>query len=143
MPRWPGQGQALTQNNDDDPGHAAVARDRAGLAEEETPHLQIHHVPLGNKDLSQFTPVPGGRIQPSPASSGFGAEFDSAARNSQSPPPEDLELAPPPPPVSGMVAKWRAVAMTEPQPDEDPIYGHLLTQVSWIASSTLENEASL
>ena len=92
---------------------------------------------------SRFTPVPAGRIQPSPASTGFGAEFDSAARNSQSPPPEDPKPAPPPPPVSGMVAKWRAVAVTEPQPSEDPIYGHLLTEVSKIASSTLENEASL
>ena len=42
-----------------------------------------------------------------------------------------------------MAAKWRAVAMAEAQPDEDPIYGHLLTQVSKIATSTLENEASL
>ena len=91
----------------------------------------------------QFTLVPAGRIQPAVACTGFGAEFDSAARNSQSPPPEDPKPAPPPPPVSGMVAKWRAVAVTEPQPDEDPIYGHLLTQVSQIASSTLENEASL
>ena len=33
--------------------------------------------------------------------------------------------------------------MGEPQPEEDPIYRHLLTQVSKIASSTLENEASL
>ena len=63
-----------------------------------------------------FTPVPAERIQP--ASSGFGAEFDSAARNSKSPPPEDPEPAPPPPPVSGMAAKWRAVAMAEPQPDD-------------------------
>ena len=36
---------------------------------------------------SRFAPVPAGRIQPAPASTGFGAEFDSAARNSQSPPP--------------------------------------------------------
>ena len=88
-----------------------------------------------------FTPVPAERIQP--ASSGFGAEFDSAARNSQPPPPEGPKLAPPAPPVSGMAAKWRAVAMGEPQPDEDPIYKNLLTQVSKIAGSTLENEASL
>ena len=58
----------------------------------------------------QFTPVPDGRIQAAPASTGFGAEFDSAARNSQLSPPEDPKPAPPAPPVSDMVAKWRAVA---------------------------------
>ena len=36
---------------------------------------------------SRHAPVPAGRVQPSPANTGFGAEFDAAARNSQSPPP--------------------------------------------------------
>ena len=40
----------------------------------------------------QFTPVPAGRIQPAPASTRFGAEFDLVARNSQSPPPEAPSL---------------------------------------------------
>ena len=97
--------------------------------------------PSTAEPLGPFSPVPAERIQP--ASSGFGAEFDSAAWNSQPPPPEGPKPAPPAPPVSGMAAKWRAVAMGEPQPDEDPIYRHLLTQVSKIASSTLDNEASL
>ena len=97
--------------------------------------------PSTAEPLGPFSPIPAERIEP--ASSGFGAEFDSAARNSQPPPPEGPKPAPPAPPVSGMAAKWRAVAMGEPQPDEDPIYRHLLTQVSKIASSTLDNEASL
>ena len=37
---------------------------------------------------SRLAPVPAGRVPPSFANTGFGAEFDAAARNSLSPPPE-------------------------------------------------------